>query len=61
MAGVVPREGLVNFREIVSEVVVVHRRVAVSASGTHIQWEFGPDLKGPLQREGPETVPLAEE
>jgi len=48
--------GLLKGREIVSKVVVVGHRMAVSASGTRIQWESGRDSKRLVRQRGPETV-----
>lgn len=40
--------------------VVRRRRMAASTKETQIEWEFGPDWKGQVEREGPETVRLVE-
>lgn len=40
-------------------VVVVRHRTALSARETHIQWEFGFELKGLVPQGVPETVRLA--
>lgn len=44
-----------------SRVFVVRHQMALSARETEIQWELGPDLKGPVHQGGSETVPLAVE
>jgi len=54
-------EGLPKLQEIVSRVVVVRHRMAVSASETGIEWEFGYDLNRPVPYGGSETAPLAVE
>lgn len=51
--------GLVEVRKIVSAMVVADHRVAMAVSEPNIEWEFGPGLKGPVERDGSETVHLA--